>query len=85
MLKLMKWEFFLVDFKNFFFENNLFRDVEIWLEIFFGKVNLSFFKLLLLEIWWGNNGGWILIVMGIVEYNIIRKNVKKFKFIYENY
>lgn len=81
----MKWEFFLVDFKNFFFENNLFRDVEIWLEIFFGKVNLSFFKLLLLEIWWGNNGGWILIVMGIVEYNIIRKNVKKIKFIYENY
>lgn len=73
----MKWEFFSVDLKNLFLENNSFRDAETWLETSSGKVNSSFFKSLSPEIWWGNNGGWILIAMGTVEYNIIRKNVKK--------
>lgn len=81
----MKWEFFSVDLKNLFLENNSFRDAETWLETSSGKVNLSFFISLSPEIWWGNNGGWILIAMGTVEYNIIRKNVKKIKFIYENH
>lgn len=81
----MKWEFFSVDLNNLFLENNSFRDAETWLETSSGKVNSSFFKSLSSEIWWGNNGDWILIAMGTVEYNIIRKNVKKIKFIYEHH
>lgn len=68
----MKWKFFSIDLKKSFLENNSFRDAETWLETSSGKVNSSFFKSWSLGIWWGHNGGWILIAKGTVEHNIIR-------------